>query len=288
MSFPSRNSRNRKKSTDLHGKAGGAGKGERARSGREKAGRKGAKQSAVQWTWGQHAVIAALANPKRALKTLLLSPAAAGRIDESLLKSRPELAVQITNPAMMDQLLPDGAAHQGFALDAAPPPDSTIPAIAREAKGLILVLDQITDPHNVGAIFRLASAFNARGVIMQDRNAPPMSGATAKVAVGAIDSVPYALVTNIANTLDELKANGWIVTGLAGEADLDIVQAFALPKNAVHKANAIVLGAEGPGLRPRVRSLCDQLAKIPMPGGAESLNVATAAAIAAYEAVREQ
>ena len=253
---------------------------------RPKTGGRPPSRSAIQWTWGQHAVLAALSNPRRAVKTLLISPAAAARVDESVLK-RPDLAVQITNPSMMDQILPDGAAHQGLALDCASPPDSDIASIASGGEGLILILDQITDPHNVGAIFRLASAFNARGVIMQDRNAPPMSGATAKVAVGAIDSVPYALVTNIANTLDDLKNYGWMVTGLAGEAELDITRAFALPKNAIAKANAIVLGAEGPGLRPRVRSLCDQLAKIPMPGGAESLNVATAAAIAAYEAVRE-
>jgi 23S rRNA (guanosine2251-2'-O)-methyltransferase len=148
------------------------------------------------------------------------------------------------------------------------------------------VLDQITDPHNVGAMLRLCSAFGVRALVMQTRKAPPLSGALAKVAVGCLESVPVCLETNIANMLMNLQRIGWMVTGLAGETDMEL-------KDAVSGGgkHVIVMGAEGPGLRERVRKTCDQLAKIPMmseavPGQAESLNVATAAAIALYEARR--
>jgi len=146
--------------------------------------------------------------------------------------------------------------HQGIAMKCAPLEWPALEDICEHAEedALILVLDQITDPHNVGAMMRLCSAFGVSALVMQDRNAPPIAGATAKVAVGCVESVPVCLVTNIANTLDSLKKQGFMVTGLAGET-------------------------------------CDQLAKIPMmsaavPGQAESLNVATAAGIALYEARR--
>lgn len=243
-----------------------------------------AGRAGTGWIWGQHAVMAALTNSARKLTELRVTPSAAAKLNMDAILGKNDVSVSSVTPAALDNFLPNGAAHQGFALQASPPPDCDIETLAAPAKGIILVLDKVTDPQNVGAMFRLASAFNARGIIMQDRSAPPMAGATTKVAVGAVESVPHALVTNIANTLDELKQRGWMVTGLAGEAELTITQAFALPKNATHKANVIVMGAEGPGLRPRVRSMCDQLAKIPMPGSAQSLNVSTAAAIAIYEA----
>lgn len=233
--------------------------------------------------WGQHAVLAALDNPERQIHKGWVSPAARAR-----LKLEGEHRLTETDPGHMDTLMPQGASHQGLALHCAPLAPADIDAIMRPAEGLILVLDQITDPHNVGAMFRLAAAFGARGIIMQDRKAPPLDGSVAKVAVGYVESVPCATVTNIANTLLSLREAGWMVTGLAGETDLTLEQALRLPKNATVAANVIVLGAEGPGLRKRVRDCCDQLARIPMPGGAESLNVSTAAAIAVYEAVRGQ
>ena len=279
MSRPPRNSRRPKKSPKTHGKT--AHKTLRSESTPNP--RQNRDQSLNKGLiWGQHAVLAALANPARQIHKGWVSPAAKTR-----LKLSGESRLIETPPGEMDSILPDGAAHQGLALHCAPLPAANIEDILHPAEGLILVLDQITDPHNVGAMFRLASAFGARGIIMQDRKAPPLDGATAKVAVGNVETVPCATVTNIANTLLTLRDAGWLVTGLAGETKLTLQQALRLPKNATVHANVIVLGAEGPGLRKRVRECCDQLARIPMPGGAESLNVATAAAIAAYEAVRE-
>lgn len=301
MSAPTRNSRFSKKSTSsnrgsvkANGRPSGSKKGPKtARSGSSSAGLRPKKRSSQysgrttpgqDWIWGNHAALAALENRARTIHEILITEQAARRID--IPAFRRQIDVRSVSPQELDAKL-GGVVHQGIALRAAPPPDSTLDAMAEPASGLILVLDQITDPHNVGAMFRLCAAFGARGVIMQDRKAPPLSGATAKVAVGCVESVPHALVSNIANTLLDLRDRGWIVTGLAGDADRDIARAVALPKNADAPANVIVMGAEGPGLRPRVRDCCDHLARIPMPGGAESLNVATAAAIALYEAVRE-
>lgn len=234
-----------------------------------------------QVIWGQHAASAALENPKRTVHHIYASPKMAERLKIDAIAAAKKAKLSILEPSELDRLLPDGTAHQGLALACAPLPTTHLDEIVSPAKGLIIVLDQITDPHNVGAMFRLARAFNAKAIIMQSRHAPPLFGATAKVAVGTLERVPAVLVTNIANTLLSLQESGWRVTGLAGEAKIDLEQAFQSAE-----AEVVVMGAEGPGLRTRVRDCCDQLAKIPMPGGAESLNVSTAAAIALYEAVR--
>ena len=234
-----------------------------------------------QIIWGQHAGLAALENPKRIIHHIYASPKMAARLKLDAIASAKKAKLSILEPSDLDRLLPDGTAHQGLALACAHLPTTHLDEIASPAKGLIIVLDQITDPHNVGAMFRLARAFNAKAIIMQSRHAPPLFGATAKVAVGTLENVPAVMVTNIANTLLSLQETGWRVTGLAGEATLDLEMAFQRAE-----AEVVVMGAEGPGLRTRVRDCCDQLAKIPMPGGAESLNVSTAAAIALYEAVR--
>lgn len=255
-----------------------------ARSSKGKSGGKsGYGSSNDNWIWGHHAALAALSNPKRTFHKILMTPKCAARLKINPEQTYRTTPVRLVTPAELDGVLPSGAVHQGVALACAPLPAHDLEAIADDAKGLIIVLDQITDPHNVGAIFRLARAFNAKGIIMQSRNAPPLAGAVTKVAVGTVESVPHVLVTNIANTLLELQKMNWRITGLAGEAKIALQQAF-------HNSDAevVVLGAEGPGLRKRVRDCCDQLAKIPMPGGAESLNVSTAAAIALYEAVRDQ
>jgi 23S rRNA (guanosine2251-2'-O)-methyltransferase len=145
-----------------------------------------------------------------------------------------------------------------------------------------VMLDQLTDPQNVGAIFRSAAAFGARGVIVQDRHAPAFTGVLAKAAAGAIDVTPHARVVNLARALDELNDLGWRAVGLAGEA--------AEPLDAVldGRPTVLVLGSEGEGLRRLVGEHCDALAKIPMPGGFESLNVSAAAAVALYEATRRR
>ena len=235
------------------------------------------------WIWGLHAVRAVLANKSRTIHQILTT-------DKGILKLElPERAPspKIVLPQLLDKQFGLGSAHQGVAVKAAPLewPDISDISDAKE-EGLILVLDQITDPHNVGAMLRLSSAFGVSALVMQSRHAPPLSGALAKVAVGCLETVPVCQVTNIANTLETLKKSGWMVTGLAGETELEL--STALKDNP---KQVIVMGAEGPGLRDRVKKTCDQLARIPMmssnlAGEAESLNVATAAAIALYEARR--
>ena len=234
------------------------------------------------WIWGHHAALAVLANPKRTIHEVWLSEAAEQRLKLPHLSVPPRIML----PAAMDKALPRGAVHQGIAVKAAPLewPDMEILADRADDDGLILVLDQITDPQNVGAMLRLASAFGVSAIVMQTRKAPPLSGALAKVAVGCLESVPVCLETNIANALQNLQRIGWQITGLAGETELTVSQALGGGGKRV-----IVMGAEGPGLRDLVRKRCDNLARIPMmskaiSGQAESLNVATAAAIALYAA----
>ncbi|MGJ8561906.1 MAG: TrmH family RNA methyltransferase [Alphaproteobacteria bacterium] len=240
------------------------------------------REGGAGWIWGLHAVRAALANPRRTIHDVMVTDTALSRIDLPDGAPQPRIVL----PAQLDREF--GQGHQGVAIKAAPLewPDIIDLAAQDEENGLILVLDQITDPHNVGAMLRLCSAFGVRALVMQTRKAPPLSGAAAKVAVGCVETVPVCLVTNIANTLQDLQKQHWIVTGLAGETDIELSQALSGGGNHV-----IVMGAEGPGLRTRVRDNCDQLARIPMlssdvAGEAESLNVATAAGIALYEVRR--
>ena len=237
------------------------------------------REGGTGWIWGQHSVQAALANPRRTIHQIRGTERALDRL--SLPDNAP--APRTVMPDVLDRDF--GPGHQGIAIKAAPLewPDLTQLMAEAPEEALILVLDQITDPHNVGAMLRLCSAFGASALVMQSRHAPPLSGATAKVAVGCVESVPVCLETNIANTLLNFQKANWMVTGLAGETELSLAQAVSSGGRHV-----IVMGAEGPGLRPRVRDCCDQLARIPMqsspiPGQAESLNVATAAAIALYE-----
>lgn len=240
------------------------------------------REGGAGWIWGAHSVRAALANPKRTIHSVIGTESALVRLDLPANAPAPKIVL----PAVLDRDF--GPGHQGVAIKAAPLEWPNLETIISNAStdGLVLVLDQITDPHNVGAMLRLCSAFGAQALVMQSRKAPPLSGATAKVAVGCVETVPVCHVTNIANTLQSLQREGWTVTGLAGETETDLPQALSISGNHV-----IVMGAEGPGLRPRVRDCCDQLARIPMLSGdvageAESLNVATAAAIAMYEVRR--
>ena len=246
------------------------------------------------WIWGAHACTAALANPKRTVHQIMMTEAAQSRY--TIPDSAP--LPKIVMPGMLDRQIGgpnnQGVSHQGIAMKCAPLQWPALEDICEHAAddAIILVLDQITDPHNVGAMLRLCSAFGVSALVMQDRKAPPIAGATAKVAVGCVESVPVSLVTNIANTLEMLKTQGFMVTGLAGETDLTLGQTLGHKHNDKSGRHAIVMGAEGPGLRERVMKTCDQLAKIPMmstnvPGQAESLNVATAAGIALYEARRK-
>lgn len=230
------------------------------------------------WIWGIHAVEAALANPARpAPKRLLATPDRAKRLAPNWAKLP---CLQIMEGGDIARQLPQGAAHQGLALKIDEPEPLSIAELGTPAQGVIVMLDQITDPQNVGAIFRSAAAFGVRGAILQDRHAPTLSGVLAKTAVGAIDKVPYSRVVNLSRALEELADMGWRAIGLAGEAEetLDIVLDGT--------PTVLVLGSEGEGVRRLVAEHCDAMGKIAMPGGFESLNVSAAAAIALYEASR--
>jgi 23S rRNA (guanosine2251-2'-O)-methyltransferase len=231
-------------------------------------------ETAGLWLYGLHAVRAALENPRRAVKRCVVTDRAAQLLGAKLdARAKPEIA----GADRISHLLPPGAVHQGAALLCQPLPRLDISdVIAQSGRKLVLVLDQIEDPHNVGAILRSAAAFDAAAVIVQDRHAPPESGALAKAASGALDLVPYLQVVNIARMLEELGEAGFWRVALAGDGEQRLEEAAA-PGDM-----AIVLGSEGAGLRRLVRARCDTAAFIPVGNRMESLNVSNAAAIALY------
>jgi 23S rRNA (guanosine2251-2'-O)-methyltransferase len=230
------------------------------------------------WLYGIHAVRAALGNPQRTCRRCVLTKAAADHIGDALLRGKD---VQIVGADQVSRQLPPGAVHQGVALACNPLPHRDLrEVVAREGRKIIVVLDQISDPQNVGAILRSAAAFEAAAVIVQDRHAPPESGALAKAASGALDLVPYLEVVNIARALEQLGDAGFWRVALGQDAGRSLVDAMA-------EGNiALVLGSEGAGIRQLVRTRCDETASIPIGARIESLNVSNAAAIALYECRR--
>jgi 23S rRNA (guanosine2251-2'-O)-methyltransferase len=243
-------------------------------------GRAGGRAEGIadDWIWGWHPVEAALANPRRAPPERLVATSERARQLEA--GFGPLKRLEIADAQRLAQLLPQGAVHQGVALRGAVLEDVALADFAVRPGAVLLMLDQLTDPQNVGAILRSAAAFGAAGVVMQDRHAPKLAGALAKAAAGAVDKVPVAHVVNLARALDELTDAGWRAVGLAGEAERSLAESLD------GAATVLVLGSEGEGLRRLVAEHCDELARIPMPGGFESLNVSAAAAIALYEAAR--
>jgi 23S rRNA (guanosine2251-2'-O)-methyltransferase len=227
--------------------------------------------------WGRHAVAAALDNPeRRVLKAWATREAAA------FMRFPDSVAVTLAEAPDLARLVPSDAPHQGVVIEAEPLADVWLSDVLAEAdeKAVILVLDQVTDPHNLGAILRSAAAFGAIAIVTQDRHSPPEGGALAKAASGALERMPWVRVVNLARSLDELaEARFWRI-GLAGEAELDLADALG-PKRV-----ALVLGAEGPGMRSNVRDHCDALARLPIRASIESLNVSNAAAVALYAASR--
>jgi len=234
-------------------------------------------QDGKDWLWGVHAIEAALANPARGKPRRILATADRAK---ALNARFGRLEVEIVEGRDIDRVLPQGAVHQGMAMKPEPLVPLSIEEIASPAAGMLVMLDQVTDPQNVGAIFRSAAAFGARGVILQDRNAPALTGALAKTAVGAVDKIPHASAVNLSRALEELADLGWRIVGLAGEATQTLEEAID------GTPTVLVMGSEGEGLRRLVAEHCDVLAKIPMPGGFESINVSNAAAIALYECSR--
>ena len=234
------------------------------------------KPPSPDWLWGWHPVAAALANPARGEPRRLV--ATADRARQLQAEVSDSLKPEIAEAAAIARLLPQGAVHQGVALKPSPLEPLTLAELADPAEGVLVMLDQVTDPQNVGAIFRSAAAFGARGLIVQDRHAPTFTGALAKASAGAIDRLPHARVTNLARALDELADLGWRTVGLASDSPEDLATALD------GRPTVLVLGSEGDGLRRLVGEHCDVLAKISMPGGFDSLNVSAAAAVALYEA----
>jgi 23S rRNA (guanosine2251-2'-O)-methyltransferase len=224
--------------------------------------------------YGWHTVTAALRNPARHLRKLLATENAARRLADEGITVKPEV---VRPGAIAERLLPD-ALHQGLYLETDPLPSPPIDNLP--AQGVVLMLDQITDPHNVGAIFRSAAAFAVTAIVTTQRHSPDATGALAKAASGALELVPLVNVQNLARALTALKQSGFLVVGLdsSGEADL-----AALPLRA---PLALVLGAEGKGLRQLIKETCDNVARIDLPGEIKSLNVSNAAALSLFIAVR--
>jgi 23S rRNA (guanosine2251-2'-O)-methyltransferase len=222
--------------------------------------------------YGWHTVTAALANPARRIRRLLATENAIRRLDEEGI-SLP-MAPEIVRPdALAARLTPD-AVHQGLLAEADPLPSPDIDNLP--ATGIVLVLDQITDPHNVGAILRTAAAFAVAAIVTTARHSPEATGVLAKSASGALEVVPIVTVQNLARAIADLKERGFLVVGLdsAGSDDLAAMQMQA--------QLALVLGAEGKGLRQGTRAACDRLARLDLPGAIKSLNVSNAAALALY------
>lgn len=226
--------------------------------------------------WGRHAVTAALANPNRTVRKIWGTRDALAELDLA-----PGLPLVYSDVADLGRMVPHDAPHQGLVVEVEPLEDIWLGDMleeGRDDKRPILVLDQVTDPHNVGAILRSAAAFDALGIVTQDRHAPPESGVIAKAACGALEIVPWARVVNLARALDEIAEAGYWRIGLDGEADELLQTAIGTSRIA------LVLGAEGEGLRHNSMAHCDILAKLPINPQMESLNVSNAAAIALYAA----
>lgn len=253
------------------------------RSGREAARPDRAHDPSAVLIWGVHSVEAALANRARPCKRLLVTPAGMERIAEAA-RAR-GVRIEQVGDAEIARRLPRDAVHQGILLEAGALARTSLEdAVLDKPAGqrLVVILDQITDPHNLGAILRSAAGFGATAVIVQERHSPPLTGIVAKAASGALDRIPVAEVVNIARTLDELKREGFQVLGFDSEAAYDISE------SNLTGDLALVMGAEGDGLRRLVREGCDRLVRLPTLPRLPSLNVSNAAAVALYEALRQR
>ncbi len=223
--------------------------------------------------WGKHAVAAALDNPERKV----VRAWATGEVAEYM-QFPADVPMTVAEAADLGRLVARDAPHQGMVIEVEPLPDRWLDDILPDApeQSVVLVLDQVTDPHNVGAILRSAAAFGVIGIVTQDRHSPPESGVVAKAASGALERVPWIRVVNLARALEEIGEAGFWRIGLAGDAQQTLAEALGPPRVA------LVLGAEGAGLRPNTREHCDALARLPIKEAIESLNVSNAAAVALY------
>ena len=237
------------------------------------------------WLFGLHAVRDALLNPARERLRLIVTRNAADRLGAAVAASglAPEIADARRFPAPLDP----ASVHQGAALEVRPLDWGTLAEVclpSHEGRDRVVLLDRVSDPHNVGAILRSAEVFGARAVIAPARHAAPETGALAKSASGALERQPYLRVRNLAAAMVDLRELGYTLLGLDGTADRDLAAGIASTDGPV----GLVLGSEGPGLRPRTRETCDILVRVPAAAGFASLNVSNAAAVALYEAARKE
>jgi 23S rRNA (guanosine2251-2'-O)-methyltransferase len=225
--------------------------------------------------WGRHPVAAALANPERKVRRVWGTRealAAFGGFPS-------DIPVTYAEVADLGRMVPNDAPHQGVVIEVDPLPDIWLGDLLEQSQGNnrpLVILDQVTDPHNIGAVLRSCAAFDALGLITQDRHAPPESGTIARSASGALEVVPWVRVVNLARALEEIAEAGFWRVGLTGAAKQTLGQAIGTARIA------LVLGAEGEGMRQNTEAHCDELAKLPISGKVESLNVSNAAAIALY------
>ncbi len=226
--------------------------------------------------YGGHPVVEALRNGSRQVRRFLATENSARRLEAELGGLDP--APQIVRPDEISRLLGPDAVHQGLFIEAEPLESPELDTLSDEA--LVLVLDQITDPHNVGAIVRTAAAFGVEAIVTTARHSPAATGVLAKSASGGLEHVPFLVVRNLADALEQLGERGFLRVGLDSEGDEE------LGGVAVRRPLALVLGAEGKGLRQRSRATCDVVARLDMPGAIKSLNVSNAAAVVLYAVTR--
>ena len=233
------------------------------------------------WLFGLHAVRDALLNPARVKLRLVLTKNAADRLGDAVAAGG--LAPEIVDPRRFDVPIDEGSVHQGAALEVKPLAWGSLEDVCLGGRGapLVVLLDRVTDPHNVGAVLRSAEVFGARAVVAPLRHSAPETGALAKTASGALERQPYLRVTNLSDAMETLKGMGFVLLGLDGEAEVELGAALA---GLGSRPVGLVLGAEGPGLRDKTKTTCDALVRIPYPGGFGSLNVSNAAAVALYAA----
>lgn len=230
------------------------------------------------YLFGKHAVLAALSNPMRKVRRVLVTKNAQKELEGALKQVKNP---QVADAQKLDALLPTGSVHQGIVMECEPLDQPSLPEwIDRGVEKPVLLLDQVTDPHNVGAILRSAAAFDVGAVIVTDRHAPQESGVMAKAASGALEVVPLIAVVNLVQAMENLKQAGYWTAGLDGHAKEMIADA------KLDRKTALVLGAEGAGLRRLTAEHCDFLVKLPIHPQMESLNVSNAAAIALYDLYR--
>ncbi|MCF7699732.1 23S rRNA (guanosine(2251)-2'-O)-methyltransferase RlmB [Loktanella sp. M215] len=237
------------------------------------------------WLFGLHAVRDALLNPKRVKLRLVVTRNALDKLEDAVAGSG--LEPEISDPRKFAAPIDPGSVHQGAALEVKPLDWGSLEDIALgdgPTPARIVLLDRVTDPHNVGAILRSAEVFGARAVVAVQRHAAPETGALAKTASGALERQPYLRVRNLADAMTQLQGMGYLVLGLDGEAEMTIAQAVEGKRD---RPVALVMGAEGPGLREKSLATCDALVRIGAAGGFGSLNVSNAAAVALYAARAE-